>query len=186
VLRVDPAPDAEPMFGMFFGAGAIHNGTRYCVGRLHPLGVGGTLAAALTVVRYVLAVLAGRGVPSVDVTSSFDDRPAERRDLVLVLGTTLERLLFGLQPFWGTGDGALRVTAVAARPRHLLRALPSLLRGRPGRYGTVESGYISENAGEVRLAFDGGCTLDGEVLMADSRRGPVRLSVGPRVSFVCC
>jgi diacylglycerol kinase (ATP) len=186
VLRVEPVPEAEPMFGMFFGAGAIYNGTRYCVGQLHPLGIGGRVAAALTVVRYVLAAMTGRGVPSVDVTSRFDDRPAERRDLVLVLATTLERLLFGFRPFWGTGEGGLRCTAVAAQPRHLLRALPSLLRGRPGRYGTAQSGYVSENAAEVRLTFDGGCMLDGELLAADSRRGPLRLSVGPRASFVCC
>jgi hypothetical protein len=186
VLRVQPAPDVEPMFGMFFGAGAIYHGTRYCVGRLHPLGVRGTFAAALTVVRYVLALLASRGVPSVPVTSTVDDRPAEGRDLLLVLATTLDRLLLGLRPFWGVGEGGLRFTAVAAQPHHLLRALPSLLRGRPGRYGTAESGYVSRNAGEVRLAFDGGCTLDGELLMVESRRGPVRISVGSRASFVCC
>jgi hypothetical protein len=186
VLRVEPAPDAEPMFGMFFGAGAIYEGTRYCVGHLHPLGVRGTRAAALTVVGYVMALLAGRGVPSIPVTCSLDDRPAEHRNLMLVLATTLERLLLGLRPFWGTGAGGLRFTAVTVRPRHLLRALPSLLRGRPRRYGTVETGYVSRNAGEVRLVFDGGCTLDGELLTADSRRGPVRLSVGPRASFVRC
>jgi hypothetical protein len=186
VLRVEPAPGAEPMFGMCFGAGALYHGTRYCVGRLHPVGVRGSFAAALTVVRYVVAVLAGRGVPSVEVTRTVDDRPAERGELLLLLATTLDRLLLGVWPFWGTGAGALRFTAVAAQPRHLLRALPSLLRGRPGRYGTVDSGYVSENAGEVCLTFDGGCTLDGELLTADSRRGPVRLSVGPRASFVCC
>jgi diacylglycerol kinase (ATP) len=186
VLRMQPAPDAEPLFGMFFGAGAIYDGSRYCVGRLHRVGLRGSIGAALTVVRYVVALLAGRRVPSIAVTSTVDERPAESRALLLCLATTLERLLFGLRPFWGVGEGGLCFTTVAAQPRHLLRALPSLLRGRPGRFGTSESGYVSRNASEVRLVFDGGCMLDGELLTADSRRGPVCLSVGPRASFVCC
>jgi diacylglycerol kinase (ATP) len=186
VLRVQIAPDAAPAFGMFFGAGTIYDGTRYCHGHLYRWGIRGQLAPVVVVARYVLATLGRRPVPTVALTSAVDGEPAEAGDHTIVFVTTLERLVLGLRPFWGVGDGALRLTAVAARPRRLLRALPSLLRGRRNPAVAPEHGYTSRNAREIRLAFDGGCTLDGQLLTADSRRGPVVLSDGGRVRFVRC
>jgi hypothetical protein len=186
VIRVQAAPGAEPAFGMFLGAGAIHDGTHYCLNRLHPLGIRGQLAPAVALARYALAAAAGRPMPGVAVASAVDGAPAETGERLLFFVTTLERLVLGLRPFWGTGEGALRFTSVATRPRQLLRALPSLLRGRPGRFGTVERGYTSRNANEIRLEFDGGFALDGQLLRAESRRGPVVLGDGGRARFVQC
>jgi hypothetical protein len=186
VIRVQVAPDAEPAFGMFVGAGAIDHGTRYCLDRLHPWGIRGQVAPAVTLVRYALAAAAGRPLPSVALARTIDAGPAEAGEHLLVFVTTLERLVLGLRPFWGAGPGALHLTAVAAHPRRLLRALPSLLRGRPGTVPAAEPGYVSRNASEIRLQFDGGFTLDGQRLTADSRRGPLVLSDGGRARFVRC
>lgn len=186
VLRVQAAHDAEPVFGMFFGTGAIYHAIHYCRARIHPWGARGPLGAGIALARYLLALVCGREIPVVPITSSIDGEPAGRGEHLLLFVTTLHRLVLGLRPFWGREPGALRFTAVAAGPRHVLRALPSLLRGRPSRHGTVEHGYVSRNAREVRLMLDGGCTLDGEMLTADSRRGPVVLADGGRAYFVRC
>jgi hypothetical protein len=186
VIRVQAAPGAEPVSGMFFGAGALHEGTHYCLQRLHPLGIRGQLAPAVTVARYALAAVARRPMPAVGVATAVDGEPLEAGRRLLVLVTTLQHLVLGLRPFWGIGGGALRCTSVAERPRHLLRALPSLLRGRPGRLGTAEHGYASRNAREIRLSFDGGFVVDGQLFQADVRRGPVVLTEGGRVRFVRC
>ena len=186
VLRLQGAPGAAPLFGMFFGTGAIAHGIRYCRSRIHPWGVRGELGAGLVLARYLLALVVGRGIAAGPVTSSVDGGPAEREARLVLLVTTLHRLVLGVRPFWGRGPGALRFTATAARPRHVLRALPVLLRGRPGRHGTVENGYLSRNAREIRLVFDGEYTLDGEMFTADSRQGPVVLAEGGRAWFVRC
>lgn len=185
VLRVQAGSGSEPACGMFFGAGAIHHATRYCLSRLHPRGIRGRLAPALTLVRYLAAAAAGWTPPAQPLAISVDGGPAETAERLLLLATTLDHLLWGLRPFWGAGAAPLRLTTVAARPRSLLRALPGLLRGRPGRFGAGD-GYASRNAGEVRLWFDGGGTLDGEVLEADRRRGPVVLTAAGPVAFVRC
>ena len=186
VLRTQAAPGAEPVFGMFFGTGAIAHGIRYYRNRIHPWGVRGELGAGLALARYLLALASGREIAAVPITASVDGGPAEPETRLLLLVTTLHRLVLGIRPFWGREPGALRLTAVAARPRRVLRALPAVLRGRPSRHGTPAHGYLSRNAREIRLWFDAEYTLDGEMRTADSRQGPVVLTDGGRACFVRC
>src|SRR3546814_11434069 len=47
------------------------------------------------------------------VGMTFDDGRVETMDALLVLTTTLERLVLGSRPFWGGAGGALRFTAIA-------------------------------------------------------------------------
>jgi len=113
-----------------------------------------------------------------------DGQPPEQLDCLVVFASTLERLFLGLRPFWGTEEGPVHFTAVSANPAHLLRAMPFLLRGRRGRYGTPENGYLSHNVRDVRLSFDGGYTLDGELYRPDPQHGPIGVRRGGQVSFL--
>src|SRR3546814_15039037 len=55
------------------------------------------------------------------VGMTFDDGRVETMDALLVLTTTLERLVLGSRPFWGGAGGALPFTAIAYPPDGLLR-----------------------------------------------------------------
>jgi hypothetical protein len=186
VLRLQRTPKAEPIYGMSFGAAAIYQGILFCRRRVHTLGFHGDLAPGLTILRVLLALASGKGdlVTPVPMAISLDQAPPLHLSCLVVLISTLERLSAGLRPYWGKERGPLHYTAVAARPRKMLLALSSLVRGRQGRHGTPENGYFSHNVREVRLTFTGGFTLDGELHQSDPQYGPVVVQNGGQAWFL--
>ena len=101
-----------------------------------------------------------------------------------MMATTLDRLLFGTQPYWGHEPGAIHVTAVRAPIDRPFRSLVPMLRGRPNSR-MLENGYFSRNANRVRLAFEGSFVLDGQDYQARRTR-PIQLSEGGRALFLSC
>jgi hypothetical protein len=186
VLRVRVAPHQDPVYGMFLGAASIYQGIQFCNNRLNRRGFRGEWAPGLTIALFLLAVATRGGdyVAPVPITVGLDQSPPERRDYLLLMISALERLFLGLRPFWGKEERTLHYTAVEARPQHLLRALPSLMRGRRNRYGTPGNGYFSHNVQQVQLTFTSGFTLDGELYQAEAHLGPVVVQNGGKVSFL--
>lgn len=186
VLRVETAPDQEPRFGMFFGAGVINQGIRFCHEKILRLGLRGEIGPGLTLAWFLLALTRRNStfLEPARMTIGLDHDEPESHNVLAILVSTLHRLFLGMRPYWGRETAPLRFTVVTTGPRHLLRVLPSLLRGRPHRYGTPQHGYASRNVHEVRLALQGGFTLDGELYEADSRLGQVVLQDAGRVSFL--
>lgn len=186
LLKVESAPDQEPLYGMFFGAAGICRGIRFCLDRVHPTGMSGQLAAGVTLGRFLLAAAHGDKdlLAPVAATVALDQEPAEERDYLLILMSTLERLFLGLRPFWSKEAAPLHFTALGAHPKHLLRALPCVLRGRQGRFNTPEQGYFSRKVQEARLVLTGGFTLDGELYLSDSPATKIIITEGGNVSFL--
>lgn len=52
VLRMQLEADRDPLFGMFFGAGAIFQGIEFCRSRIHRLGLRGELGPGLALARF--------------------------------------------------------------------------------------------------------------------------------------
>ena len=186
LLRVQVDPHQDPVYGMFLGAASIYQGIQFCNNRLNRRGFRGEWAPGLTIALFLLAVASRGGgyVAPVPITVGLDQSPPERRDYLLLMISALERLFLGMRPFWGREERTLHYTAVEARPQHLLRALPSLLRGRKNRYGTPDNGYFSHNVQKVQLTFNSGFTLDGELYKAGAHLGPVVVQNGGKVSFL--
>lgn len=170
VLRVSRETAAEPLCGMFFGAGAIPTGIDICHGSLNPGGKRGELIPGLIIGRFLLAALSGndRLLPATDMGVGLDGAPPRRSGYLFAMVTTLERLFLGLHPFWGEGNGPLHFTALKTKPSHLLRNLPSLLAGRRTASATPDNGYLSHNASRIILDFRGRFTLDGELFEAQA------------------
>src|SRR3546814_8975692 len=95
------------------------------------------------------------------VGMTFDDGRTETLEALLVLATTLERLVLGSRPFWGGGGGHLRFTAVAYPPQGLLRHARRVLYG--GEDRALPAGYLSRASDRIALAMDCPFTLDGEI-----------------------
>jgi hypothetical protein len=185
VLRVQ-APGHQTRYGMFFGASAIYQGIQYFHRKLNTKGLRGEVGPGLTILRFLWSA-AHRGsdfIPPVPVSVALDDHPAQQFDSFVVLVSTLERLFLGLYPYWGGESGPLHYTAVHARPRHLLQALPSILRGRSGAHGTPENGYYSHNAHEIKLNLAGGFTLDGQLYTPENQQEPTVVRYGGTASFL--
>jgi hypothetical protein len=150
------------------------------------MGLSGDPAHLMILARFLLA-LARRDdalVAPVPARIRADRCGLGSGDYLLLLVTTLERLILGLRPFWSRGSGPLRLTAVSARPRGLLRALPALVRGRRNSHATPDNGYLSRCADEIQLALDGGFAVDGELFPADPRSGPVLVQNGGFADFL--
>ncbi len=186
VIRVDSG-DGRERFGMLFGAAGIARGIRFRRELLPQRWIPDALgnAVALTALacgwsvggRDARLVFAG---DRIGVTIDGRDRGAGRFALVLV--TTLDRVVLGARPFWGSGAGSLRYTGIAAPPPALLRHLPALLYG--GRQRRLPYGYQSVNADSITLAMDCPFVLDGEFHEPASGR-PLLLGGGNPVRFVC-
>jgi hypothetical protein len=186
VLKVQVPAKTEPVYGMFFGAAAIYQATQFCLQKVYAKGVRGELGAGIALARFLLAVvLKDRNVVSpVPITTCLDQKPPQQQKYLLVLVTTLQRLFLGLRPYWGVEPKPLHYTAVGSRPRNLLRSLPSLMRGRQGRYIRPDNGYTSHNIDAVHLTLKGGFNLDGELFTPDCRQGPVGVSYGGHAPFL--
>jgi hypothetical protein len=186
VLKVLRSPNQEPLYGMFFGAACICQGIQFCLDRLHTKGLSGQLAAGLTLARFLISAAHGKSglLSPVPITVGLDSEPLEKREFLAMIISTLERLFLGLRPYWGTETAPLYYTALSVGPRHLLRSLPSVLRGRKSRFSTPEQGYFSRKVHEARLSYTEGFTLDGELYAPDTRNGRVTVSEGGKAWFL--
>jgi diacylglycerol kinase (ATP) len=184
VLRVQRSTN-PPLYGMFFGAGAICQGIKLFHGGVNPMGWRGEIMPGLTLLRMLLAILLKdhTKVPPLLTKTNLDDKVSEEKSNLFLLITTLDRLFLGMRPYWGAEKGPLRYTAVADKPKGLLRILPALFRGQKSRHATPENGYFSHNAHRIQLEMAGDFTLDGELYAAEP--GPVTIASADPVMFLC-
>ena len=186
VLRLEWEKGGQPMYGMFFGAGGIYEGIKFCLNRVHTKGVGGELAAGLTLIRFLLAVARGdrRTVPPAPIRVGLEGMAMQPMDALVIFVTTLSRLFLGMRPYWGTESGPLHFTAIRSDPAHLLRAAPTLIRGRRSRWAGPGNGYLSHNISDLRLHIQSGFTLDGQLYQSDPHFGALWLRKGGEAKFL--
>lgn len=186
VLRVESASDRPPLYGMFFGAGAIHTGVEFFHRRIAALGTGGKLGPGLACAR-VLCALARPTQSQIQPTQlalRLDEGVKQVGDYLLVLVSALERLLLGSKPYWGMEPAPFHYTAIRYQPDRLLRSLPAILRGGGAIPPRERDGYFSQNIHSLALELNDGFVLDGERYQVERAQDPLRLSAGGRVTFL--
>ena len=183
LLRLMRDGDEHPHFGMFLGAGAVIQGTEYAHRELHARGLRDDLSLALGTLRTVWGVARGHPefVGNQRIGLSIDGGEQVQHDTRILAISTLERLAFGMRPFWGTGPGALRVTLMEQDCSRFARTFFRIARGRPGPNAVPEQGYFSHNASSVELDLEGKLNLDGEILEAGR---PVRITATRPLEFI--
>jgi hypothetical protein len=91
--------------------------------------------------------------------------PTQYDTLILAI-STLQRLSFGMRPFWSKEPGDIRLTIMEQGCTRFARTFFSIVRGRPSRNAVAASGYRSHNANTLTLEMEGKVNLDGELLEA--------------------
>ncbi|MDA1324715.1 MAG: diacylglycerol kinase family protein [Proteobacteria bacterium] len=187
ILRIDNVRGVGSQFGMFFGAAAICRAIQSCRRKLHPYGLNSNVASALTLAGSVLRLLSGRGGEDQicrgdEIGIALDNENIAVHSCMLLLATTLDRLLLGSRPFWTDTPGPLHFFCISYPPKRLALYVPRLLYGGSHRKLPGES-YFSQDATSVRLKFDGPFTLDGEFFEAEPGEEIV-LSARERAKFV--
>ena len=185
VISLRRVPGEPPIHGMFLGAAAFYQGIMLAREKVHPLGAERHVATAMGLGLSLLRLLTCRDAAhSERLSLGLDGAPPQEGDYLLLMATTLRRLVFDLMPFWGEGEGALRLTTITHPPRRLGRALLPILRGRPRPWMTA-NGYRSGRVRECRLALDGPLVFDGEVIRPNPAV-PVVLSSDRQIAFWRC
>lgn len=170
LLRVVTDDSRTPRYGMFLGGGAVIHGTEYAHKEIHSRGLRDDFSLALGTLRTVWGVL--RDDPDfnrhVAIALTLDAGAPRQYDTLILAVSTLQRLAFGMRPFWSQAPGAIRVTLMEQGCTRFARTFFSIARGRPNRNAVPASGYHSHNANMVALRMAGKINLDGELLAVES------------------
>ena len=174
----------EAQYGFFLGAGAILDGMEHFRDKVGSIGLRGELAAGISVIYGLAGLIRGDSAwtRSHDTTFSIEGG-ATHAGQVLVIATTLERMLLGLRPWWGAGTGPIHLTGLRRSPQGVFRRAPAFLRGRADPALSVDNGYFSDNVASFALRPDSGFALDGEIF--DCGIGePVRVDATDPIRFL--
>ena len=178
-------PSGERQVGLFLSAGATLTGMDHFRENVGSKGLRDELSAGISLVRGLIGLARGEDAwsqgPEIDYRLGPDEPWHDGQ--ALVIATTLERLIMGLRPWWGSQPLPMHVTAIGHEPRRLLRRAPALLRGRGGAGLGPEEGYRSDNAGAIELRPGGAIGLDGEVFPVPAEE-VVSAVATPPVSFL--
>lgn len=177
----------EPIYGFLAGAIGFYQGTMLSRGHVNHKGTHQVVIGSLSVVRALARVLyhgfgEKSGIKPERVELSVDNAAAEVDDFALVLATTLNSLVPGVMPFWGTGDGRIKLTTISSPYRRFACAAWWVARGKP-RPWLDEAGYRSRRADQIGLRLTTPLIMDGETF-EPGPEGRAELSAGPSVSFV--
>jgi hypothetical protein len=136
--------------------------TQFTKDKIHSRGIGGSFAVCAGILKGVSGqksdVLA-----STPISLKRNEIACAKENHLGTLVTTLPSLLMGLDPFWGSGDGDLRVTYAQENPNHLARHVLSLWMGRKHKTRT-QDGLHSWQAKTLDYDYTGPIVLDGEPL----------------------
>ncbi|MBW4331295.1 NAD(+)/NADH kinase [Stakelama sp. CBK3Z-3] len=171
--------DMPELSGFLFGAGAFVKATALAQ-HTHRFGAFDGLAVALSLFASIGQTMFGskqRGWRAGDEMTIAGDADMHG-SFYLLLCSTLDRLPLRLKPFGGLGDG-MKLLAIDAPPRQMIRRVPMLLAG--VRNAAMErAGYRHRAAGQLNIRLDGDFILDGETYPG----GDLTLRRGAPLRFV--
>ena len=189
-LRVVNPRDGRPRHGMFLGTGATSEATLFCQRAFNARGVKGNWATFAT-----LASAAGRTLftkPNPHDVTRFD-RPFPilitsagkvqcTGTQLLMLSTTLEKLILGARPFWGHKLDPIRTSVfpypVPNIPRWLLPILYA------GENRKIPKGALSFSSSSLEITCPVSFVIDGEFF--DGPAGePLKVETGPVFTYLC-
>ncbi len=196
ILRVENARGHRPQYGMFFGGAAIYRAIMACRSDIHPYRIGGEAAAAVTLAGTLIRSLfrirhrgsdddpasRGRILSGDRMKVGIDDETPNAVVNLVVLATTLDRLILGSRPFWNGGAGDLRFTSIAYPATNMLRNALRVLYGGEARDLPADS-YCSRAANRISLKMDSPFTIDGELFEPDPDT-PLILTAADQARFV--
>lgn len=153
-----------PIYGFFLGAGAFTTAVKFSRDEVQKTGAKRSAAMLMTIGGAILKAAFGDKPdepPMIAEMRSAGCPYAGRQAMTMALMTTLRRLVLGVNPFWGEGDGPLAVTTIGFPAERLLGAAPSVLRGRSQPWFEA-AGYQSWRTSALEAEFEGMLVFDGE------------------------
>ena len=189
-LRAVNPRDGKPRHGMFLGTGAASKATHYCQQAFNAKGVKGNWATFATLAG---AVSRSLFTPANPADETRFDRPypiaieaggksVAQGDQLLMLATTLDKLILGSKPFWGGQTGPIRATVVPYPVPSILRWLIPIMYGSEDR--KAPPGAASFCAETLTVHTPVTFVIDGE-FFEPPEDGALRVETGPLFTYVC-
>ncbi len=153
-----------PVYGFFLGAGAFHTAVNFSRQEIQAKGAKRSVAMALTIGGAIINAATGEGPTEPPMVADIRGEGSPysgSKPLTIAMMTTLQRLVLGIYPFWGEGDGPMAATTIAFPAQKLLSAAPSALRGKSAAWFR-EAGYESWRTRAIEMDFEGTFVFDGE------------------------
>jgi diacylglycerol kinase (ATP) len=188
-LRVVNPKGRGPLHGMFFGTGAVSEATRYCQVAFNDKGVGGQWATFAT-----LASVVGKSLflaPNANDPDRFDKPYPIRLEAngktqcdgpqLLMLATTLEKLILGTRPFWGGATAPLRTTTFPYPVPSIMRWMLPMMYG--GEDRSFPQGATSTACQTCAVTCPTSFVIDGEFYDPPTDE-PLRLEAGPKLDYI--
>ncbi|MEN3950207.1 acylglycerol kinase family protein [Iodidimonas sp. SYSU 1G8] len=185
-IRMELTPGAPPVYGAFFGAATIVRGIEFCRRVVYPLGLPNFLSHTVAIIWLILLAILpfkSRNSPMRrdPMFVNFGDSTPESKAYMIVLVTTLNRLILGLSAASNVGEGSLRYTSIEYNLWAVLRAARTFLFGRPST--KLVRGLVRRRMYSVEIRTGSPVTLDGEFFHPDPAL-PVRLEATEAFRFV--
>ncbi len=177
--------DRPGIYGMFYATGLISEAVESFGSSGRGGGMTGEKASFATFLRYLGKLFAAspRGTKhSAQTAISINGSTFVSEPRLLVLASTLDRLLYGLKPYWGEGKAPMHVTIIKKSPARLWIRLLPLLFGRGGQF--PEDGYFSEDITDIKMKFDGKYVVDGELYSASAEHGAVHITADKNIGIL--
>ena len=186
VLKVDYADDRVAPRGMFMGAAGIVDVIRHVTGKLHTRGIKGEWSHAAAIVGLLAGTvfhgLDALGLRPHEVGIAVDGSKRQDERLLILIATSLDRLVLRSRPFWGTTGKPVRHTRIAHPPKRLIRSARRVLYGDDAPRALPED-YRSGGADRLELWLDAPFTIDGE-FFTPTRDRPVVITADETIRFV--
>jgi hypothetical protein len=189
-VRVANPKDGKVRHGMFVGTGAAWQATLFCQEAIHRVGLKGefatfaTLAAAIgkSVFSRVRAEDPSRIDRPYEIELLRDGKTVLAGQHLLLLATTLDKLILGTKPFWGGKTGPIRVSTIPYPVPSVARWLLPLMYG--GEDRRVPQGAHSLSGGAFEISTATPFVIDGEFFDPPDNT-PLRLETGVEFTYVC-
>lgn len=177
----------RPVLGMFLGGAGLAQAILFCRHKIYPLGLPNWISHIIASVLVVTSVLVGTGArwnpvnPRPMRVSLRSDEQVEGSFIVLMV-TTLERLLLNFATPFSDRGGSLKLMAIEQRRATVFKALLSALAGRLG--SARFRGLHLRRGDEIHIeGTRASVILDGELYEAAEGRSIVLTPTAP-VSFL--
>lgn len=183
LIRVQTDANATDQFGFSFGIGAIAKGVQYFQSHTRNISDYQELGAGLASLRVLFGLLTkeasfSQGVP---IKVSIEDGPAREFNCMLIIASTLERMILGLRYHWSQGNQPIGYVEFSDEAPRLIPALLGIVSGKIPDWMEASDHYNSYRFNQAYLDFSGDFMLDGEIMTAPEG---IRLSGSRALDFV--
>ena len=189
-MRVANPRDGRPRHGMFLGTGATAEATLFCQRAFNARGVRGNWATFATLGSAVGRTIFTKSNPHdvtrfdrpfpIHITSEGNERCSGTQ--LMMLSTTLEKLILGARPFWGQKLGPIRTSVFPYPVPSLARwLLPIMYAGEDRK---MPEGALSFSGSSLEVTCSASYVIDGE-FFAGHEGHPLKVETGPVFTYLC-